>query len=70
MVSDVTEKRLISWFTEGLLEPLRGWVKAFDPPIFQDLLNVQGIWSYPHHRLNFLASFVRPGSNSPKAEKN
>jgi hypothetical protein len=31
MVPDVSQARLLMLFTEGLLEPLRGWVKAFKP---------------------------------------
>ena len=31
MVQDILERRLIVLFIEGLVEPLRGWVKAFDP---------------------------------------
>ena len=32
MVPDISEWRLVILFTEGLIEPLKGWVKAFDPP--------------------------------------
>lgn len=32
MVPSISERRLVILFMEGLLEPLRGWVKAFDPP--------------------------------------
>ena len=28
-VTDITEPRLVMLFTEGLIEPLRGWVKAY-----------------------------------------
>jgi hypothetical protein len=31
MVTDVSEQRLVMLFTEGLDEPLRGWVKYFMP---------------------------------------
>jgi hypothetical protein len=31
MVQDVSQTRLMMLFTEGLMEPLRGWVKAFNP---------------------------------------
>jgi hypothetical protein len=31
-VTDISEPRLIMLFTEGLTEPLRGWVKAYRPP--------------------------------------
>jgi hypothetical protein len=30
-VTDISEPRLIMLFTEGLTEPLRGWVKAYMP---------------------------------------
>lgn len=32
MVPDISEQRLVILFTEGLTKPLKGWVKAFDPP--------------------------------------
>jgi hypothetical protein len=40
-VSDISKNRLVMFFTEALMEPLRGWVKAFKPhtlheAIFQD----------------------------------
>ena len=38
MVTDITEPRLIMLFTEGLAEPLRGWVKAYKPVTFQDAI--------------------------------
>jgi hypothetical protein len=30
-VTDISEPRLVMLFTEGLTEPLRGWVKAYHP---------------------------------------
>jgi hypothetical protein len=36
MVLDVSPVRLLMLFTEGLLEPLQGWVKDFNPPNLQD----------------------------------
>jgi hypothetical protein len=33
-VTDISEPRLIMLFTEGLTEPLRGWVKAYRMPSF------------------------------------
>jgi hypothetical protein len=35
MVQDVSQARLMMLFTEGLMEPLRGWVKAFKPTNLQ-----------------------------------
>jgi hypothetical protein len=35
-VTDISEPRLIMLYTEGLTEPLRGWVKAYMPPTLQD----------------------------------
>ncbi|XP_059065756.1 uncharacterized protein LOC131857345 [Cryptomeria japonica] len=32
MVNNMSNQRLVVLFIEGLMEPLRGWVKAFDPP--------------------------------------
>jgi hypothetical protein len=37
-VIDISELRLIMLFTEGLIEPLRGWVKAYRPPTLQDAI--------------------------------
>jgi hypothetical protein len=31
MVLDVSQSRLMMLFTEGLMEPLKGWVKSFKP---------------------------------------
>jgi hypothetical protein len=31
MVMDILEARLVMLFIEGLVEPLRGWVKAYKP---------------------------------------
>ena len=32
MVLDISKWRLVILFIEGLTEPLKGWVKAFNPP--------------------------------------
>jgi hypothetical protein len=37
-VIDISEPKLIMLFTEGLTEPLRGWVKAYRPPTLQDAM--------------------------------
>jgi hypothetical protein len=37
-VTDISEHRLVMLFTEGLAEPLRGWVKAFKPTTLQDAI--------------------------------
>ena len=38
MVTGISERRLIILFVEGLTEPMRGWVKAFDPPTLQEAM--------------------------------
>jgi hypothetical protein len=38
MVQDVSQSRLMMIFTEGLMEPLKGWVKAFKPTNLQDAI--------------------------------
>jgi hypothetical protein len=38
MVTDISQQRLVMLFTEGLVEPLRGWVKAFRPTTLQDAI--------------------------------
>ena len=38
MVQDVSQSRLMMFFIEGLMEPLKGWVKAFKPTKLQDAI--------------------------------
>ena len=38
MVTDITGPQLIMLFTEGLVEPLRGWVRAYKPATLQDTI--------------------------------
>jgi hypothetical protein len=38
MVPDVSQVRLIMLFTEGLMEPLRGWFKDFKPSNLQEAI--------------------------------
>jgi hypothetical protein len=38
MVQDISPTRLMMLFTEGLMEPLKGWVKAFKPTNLQDAI--------------------------------
>jgi hypothetical protein len=38
VVTDISDPRLIMLFTEGLTEPLRGWVKAYKPHTLQDAI--------------------------------
>jgi hypothetical protein len=42
MVQDISPTRLMMLFTEGLMEPLRGWVKAFKPTSLQMLFGGRG----------------------------
>jgi hypothetical protein len=37
-VTDISEPRLIMLFTQGLIEPLRGWVKEYMPHTLQDAI--------------------------------
>jgi hypothetical protein len=37
MVQDVSPSRLMMLFTKGLMEPLKGWVKAFKLANLQDV---------------------------------
>jgi hypothetical protein len=37
-VVDISDPKLIMLFTEGLTEPLRGWVKAYMPNTLQDAI--------------------------------
>jgi hypothetical protein len=39
MVTDISEARLVMLFTEGLTEPLQGWVKAYKPTSLQDAVS-------------------------------
>lgn len=56
LVMDVSEPRLIMLFTEGLSEPLRGWVKALKPT----LISIQDSIT----RTRYMADSV-PKSQSP-----
>jgi hypothetical protein len=38
MVQDVAPTKLMMLFTEGLMEPLKGWVKDFKPTNLQDVI--------------------------------
>ena len=38
MVTDISESRLIMWFTEALIEPLRGWVESYRPTTLADAI--------------------------------
>ena len=38
MVPDISDRRLVVLFTKGLSEPLKGWVKAFDPFNLQEAI--------------------------------
>jgi hypothetical protein len=38
VVIAILEPRMIMLFTEGLTEPLRGWVKEYMPPTLQDAI--------------------------------
>ena len=38
MVQDVSKRRLVILFIEGLSEPLKGWIKAFEPPSLQEAM--------------------------------
>jgi hypothetical protein len=38
MVQDISPTRLMMLFTEGLMDPLKGWVKAFKPTNLHDAI--------------------------------
>jgi hypothetical protein len=38
MVQDMSPTRLMMLFTKGLMEPLKGWVKAFNPTSLQEAI--------------------------------
>lgn len=38
MISRITERRLVVLFSEGLMEPLKGWIKAIDPPTLHEAM--------------------------------
>jgi hypothetical protein len=37
-VKNISNPRMIMLFTEGITEPLRGWLKAYRPPTLQDAI--------------------------------
>lgn len=44
MVTGISERRLVILFSEGLMEPLKGWIKVFDPPSLQEAMKKE-TWS-------------------------
>ena len=38
MVPNISERRLVVLFMERLMEPLKDWLKAFDPPSLQEAM--------------------------------
>jgi hypothetical protein len=38
VVKNISKPRMIMLFTEGITEPLRGWLKAYRPPTLQDAI--------------------------------
>jgi hypothetical protein len=38
LVIDIFERRLIVLFIDGLFDPLKGWIKAFNSPSFQEAI--------------------------------
>ena len=58
-VTDISEPNLIMLFTEGLTEPLRGWMKAYMPPTLQDaILRTQDPTDSVPKTKNFSKPFV------------
>jgi hypothetical protein len=43
MVQDISQTRLMMLFTEGLMEPLKVWVKAFKHVIAQFVARIKGL---------------------------
>jgi hypothetical protein len=63
--NDVSWSRLMMLFTEGLMEPLKGWVKAFKPTDLQD-----AIWRTRDLGLAASVKFVpRPPLNTGGRDK-
>ena len=59
VVIDISEPRMIMLFTEGLTEPLRGWVKAYSPPTLQDaILRTQDLEDSAPNTKTFSKPFV------------
>jgi hypothetical protein len=59
-VTDISEPGLIMLFTEGLIEPLRGWVKAYRPPTLQDAILALEIWQTQCQRLKLSPNHLCP----------
>jgi hypothetical protein len=58
-VTDISEPKLIMLFTEGLIEPLRGWVKAYMPPTLSDaILHTQDLADSVPNTKTFSKPFV------------
>jgi hypothetical protein len=60
-VTDISEPRLIMLFTEGLTEPLRGWVKAYRPlPLYRMPSFAFEIWQTQCQRLKLSPNHLCP----------
>jgi hypothetical protein len=58
-VKNISKPRLIMLFTKGLIEPLRGWVKAYRPPTLQDaILHTRDLVDSVPKTKNFSKPFV------------
>lgn len=47
LVSDISERRLVVLFMDRLMEPLKGWVKGFNPNTLSERLRRRVTW-HPH----------------------
>jgi hypothetical protein len=58
-VTDISDPRMIMLFTEGLINPLRGWVKEYKPPTLQDdILHTQYLENSMPETRTFSKPFV------------
>lgn len=58
MVPSISKRRLVILFMEGLLEPLRGWVEAFDPLTLLEVMKKARSMELEHPEVSFHRNFL------------
>lgn len=63
MVNNISERRLVILFVEGLYEPMKGWIKAFDPPTLQEAMRKACSMELTTPRSKFTPNNSKPSSS-------
>lgn len=71
MVTGINKRRLVILFSEGLMEPLKGWIKASDLPSLQKAMkkarNME--WAAPKAKFQSKPSFHKKGRDKKPHHK-